>query len=1151
MDVAAWLRGLGLEEYAPRFAENHIGPDLLPSLTAEDLKELGIASIGHRRRLLDAIAALRAAPAPSVEPQPAAREREAERRQLTVMFCDLVGSTALSARLDPEDLRAVIGAYHRCCAEVIGRAGGYVAKYMGDGVLAYFGYPEADEDDAERAVRAGLALVEAVGALSLTPALSQGERERALESPLPLGEGEGEGAGGGKRKLQTRIGIATGLVVVGEVIGQGAAQEQAVVGETPNLAARLQALAAPDTVVIAPSTRRLLGGLFEYRELGEVALKGFAEPVPAFQVVRERSVESRFEARQERGISPLVGRAEELELLLRRWRQAQGGEGRVVLLTGEPGIGKSRIVSELLDRLAGEPHIRQRYSCSPHHQDSALHPIIAQIEHAAGLAREDSPDAKLQKLETLLARSSATEEEIALMAGLLSVPTGDRYQLPGMSPQRRKEKTLQALLAQSERLAATRLLLVVVEDLHWIDPTSLELLMLAIERWGDHPILLLLTARPEFTPPWPSHAHASVIALGRLARAEGRALVERITGGKPLPPEVLDQILTRTDGIPLFVEELTKTVLESGAVREEDGRYALNGPLPSLAIPTTLHDSLMSRLDRLAPVREVAQIGAALGREFSYELLRAVSGMPDQRLQSALGDLVRSELVFRRGHPSHAVYTFKHALVQDAAYQSMLKSRRVQLHARIALALENGFQEIVLAQPALLAKHCADAGLAEKAVAYRLKAGQQALARSAMTEAVAQFRKGLEALAAVSDGQWRREEELELLIVLGSALTATQGWSAADVSETFGRANELADRIHRPELLVPLIMGRYTHHLVRAEHKLALQLGAQLEEIGNARHDVWAQLMSYTSRGITQFLLGELAAARDLLERFCEVFDPEDRRIAALSFDPRAITLTWLALTLGYLGYVDQARSRMAEALSEARQLHHAHTLAHVLLFTNWLDWITGSPMAHVEEVFALTTEHAFPHYFGWALAYRGKSLIDLGQAQEGAALLRQGLAELRATEGLVSMPMLLTWLAEGHAALGQSAEEQSYLSEASQLVDKTEERVSEAELLYRVPGDLLNSRGHRAAAERHYLQAVDIAERQGARLLQLRATTSVARLWRDEGKIADAHALLAPAYRGFTEGFQVPVLMQAKMLLDELQSLDDRNNSSLSSIAW
>jgi class 3 adenylate cyclase len=639
VDIAAWLRGLGLEQYEPAFRANEIDTRVLPSLTSEDLREIGVVPIGHRRRLLDAIATLNS-PLPN---PPGIRGEggvwaQAERRQLTVMFCDLVGSTALSARLDPEDYREVIAAYHRTVAKIIADAGGYVSRYMGDGVLVYFGYPQAHEDDAERAVRAGLACVDAVGRLDV----------KSL-------------------KLQARVGIATGLVVVGDVIGEGPAQEQSVVGETPNLAARLQALAQPETVVIATGTRRLLGDLFEYRDLGTIEVKGIAAPVAAWQVLYPSAVASRFEALRGSALTPLIGRDEEIDLLLRRWARAQKGDGQVVLISGEPGIGKSRIAAELEVHLHAEPHIRLRYFCSPYHQDSALYPFIDQLGRASGFVRDDPPAARLEKLEALLARAAPPDEDVAFIADLLSLPAAGLHPLPNLSPQRKKERTLEALLRQLEGLARQHSVLMVFEDAHWVDPTSRELLDLTIERLRNLPVLLIVTFRPEFQPIGTAQQQVTMLALNRLGRRDRSTLVAQIAGGKTLPDEVVDQIVDRTDGVPLFIEELTKSVLESG--------------VPLVGIPTTLHDSLMARLDRLAPVRLVAQIGAAIGRQFSYDLLRAVSPFPEDQLQAALARLVASELVFERGAPPDAFYTFKHALVQDAAHGSLLRSARQQLHA--------------------------------------------------------------------------------------------------------------------------------------------------------------------------------------------------------------------------------------------------------------------------------------------------------------------------------------------------------------------------------------------------------------------------------------------------------------------------------------
>ena len=695
--IADWLEKLGMPEYVQCFADNKIDVSVLRHLTDQDLKDIGIP-LGHRRKMLAAITEMTgtapATPAatPATEPKP---QDTAERRQVTVMFSDLVGSTALSARMDPEDLREIISAYQKCVAETVGRFGGFVAKYMGDGVLIYFGYPQAHEDDAERAVRAGLELVAAVG---------------ALKTHAPL---------------QTRVGIATGLVVVGDLIGSGASQEQAIVGETPNLAARLQGVAEPSSVVIAESTRKLVGNLFELDDLGAQNLKGVEGPVRAWAALRPSSVESRFEALRN-AATPLVGRDEEIELLTRCWVRAKAGDGCTLLISGEPGIGKSRIAEAMQQRLSAEPHARMRFFCSPHHQDSALYPAITQLERAAGFRRDDTDEQRLDKLEALLSQGTTElKEAVSLIAYLLAIPTGDRYPTLTLTPPKRKEKTLAVLISQVENLSAKEPVLIVFEDVHWSDPTTRESLHLLIDRLPGLRVVLIITFRPEFVPPWIGRPNVTSLSLNRLPPRQRAEMITYMTAGKPLPNEITDQIIDRTDGVPLFIEELTKTVVESGILTEAGDHYELSRPVTPLAIPSSLHASLLARLDRLAPTREVAQIAATLGRSFSHEMISAVAGMPQQQIDNALAQLVTAELIFRRGIPPDAEYSFKHALVQDAAYSTLLRSRRQQLHGRIATTIDSQFPDIASSQPEIVARHCTEA--CDSLVASGRRSGDAAL----------------------------------------------------------------------------------------------------------------------------------------------------------------------------------------------------------------------------------------------------------------------------------------------------------------------------------------------------------------------------------------------------------------------------------------
>ena len=832
-DLAVWLDQIGLPEYARMFAEHAIDREVLADLDDHDLRELGVP-LGHRKRLLKAIAALRE-PAQETSARgeagvSGAPPREAERRQLTVMFIDLVGSTALAARLDPEDMGRVIRAYQGCCTEVVERWGGHVAKYMGDGVLAYFGWPQAHEDAAERAVRAGLELAEAIGSLA-TP------------------------AGG---SLASRVGIATGLVMVGELIGAGAAQEQTVVGETPNLAARLQGLAQPGCVVISQATRRLVGGLFELADLGPQRLKGFAEPLAAWRVAGEVRAEGRFEARQTAGLTPLVGRDAEIALLLRRWQQAKDGEGHVVLLSGEPGIGKSRLVREVRARLEGEPHIRLLYQCSPHHATSPLHPLIEQLERAAGFAAGDRAEEKLDKLAALLAcGTDRLDQAVPLIAALLGLPTAGRYPALDLTPQRQKQLTLAALVEQLEGLAAAQPVVLAYEDMHWSDPTTQELLRLTIERLQRLPVLLLITFRPEFSPPWPSQPHVSALPLSRLGRREGATLVDRVVGAKALPDEVAAQIVARTDGVPLFVEELTKTVLELGLLADAGDHWELAGPLPPLALPSTLHDSLLARLDRLAPVKEIAQIGAALGREFSHVLLAAVADRPEPELLFALDQLVAAELVYRRGTPPDVTYSFKHALVQDAAYQSLLKSKRQHLHTRIAKMLVQHFPDTAAE---ILAYHLTEAGLNEQAAKTWYTASQNAGDRSAYREAVMHLQMGLEAVKRGGDEPWCIRQEIELQNALGIALMQARGF-VPEVAEAHARARKLCGEVDDPVQLHQAIFGIWMFNMRQAKFDVANQLSRELLAAAQGEQRSDLVLEAHHAMWTTAWQRGELDTA--------------------------------------------------------------------------------------------------------------------------------------------------------------------------------------------------------------------------------------------------------------------------------------------------
>ncbi|MBI3247938.1 MAG: AAA family ATPase [Deltaproteobacteria bacterium] len=986
----------------------------------------------------------------------------AERRQLTVMFCDLVGSTALSAQLDPEELREVVRAYQQTCAAVIQRYEGHIAQYLGDGLLVYFGYPVAHEDDAARAVRAGVEIITALSQAVPSPVVGEGQGEgaknRTKDTPHPhlLPQGEKE-----LQKLHVRIGIHTGPVVIGE-IGGGGRTEQLALGETPNIAARLQGLAEPDTVVVSAATYRLVQGLFESQDLGPQTLKGISTPMMAYRVLNEGHARSRFEAALQRGLTPLMGRELEVGLLRERWRHAAQGSGQVVLLCGEPGIGKSRLVQALKEQVSLDGALQLELRCSPYYRNSAYHPILDHLQRFLQFAREDSPEEKLKKLENALkSRGGVTpplqSERVPLIAALLSLPHPAGYPPITVSPQKQKEKTQAAIVAWLVEESETAPVYCVWEDLHWADPSTLEVLTLLLAQVPATRLLALVTFRPEFTPPWGSRSYLSQLTPSRLERSQVQAMVERVSQGNPLPAEVIQQIVAKTDGVPLFVEELTKTVMESEFDFDVGARRAV--PLP-LGIPTTLQDALMARLDRLGPTKEIAQLGATIGREFSYELLQTVSPLDEATLQQGLRQLVAAELVYQRGLLPHATYLFKHALIQDTAYQSLLKSRRQQLHQQIAHVLEERFPDTKETQPELVARHYTEASLAEQAIPYWQQAGERASQRSAYAEAISHLTKGLEVLKALPDTPTRAQQELTLQLAQNDALVAVKGYTAPEVEKTVLRARELCQQLGETPQLFPMMFRLWVFYIMRRELQTARELAELLLRLAQSVQDPYPLSLAHTALGITLYWLGELTSARPHLEQAIALYDPQKHpRFTVGTADHRVDCLSYAAWTLWYLGYPEQALKRSQEAVALAQGLSHPFSLAYALVCAALFHLLRREGQLareQAEVVMTLSTEQGFPFWLPQGTIVRGWALAEQGQVEEGIAQMQQGLTAYRAmgaeTERLGFLPLL----AVGHAQAGQVDEGLSALAEALAFVDKTGGvRHYEAEL-YRLKGELL-----------------------------------------------------------------------------------------------
>ena len=1057
-------------------------------------------------------------PSSSTPAQPEYETPAGERRQLTVMFCDLVGSTALSEQLDPEDLQTVVRMYQEVSAQVIERYDGYIAQYLGDGLLVYFGYPAAHEDDVARAIRAGLEIVTAL-------------HQARSQFPQPV---------------QVRIGIHTGPVVVGQM-GGGSRHEQLALGETPNVAARVQGKAEPDEVVISTATQRLVTGLFETQTLGLHALRGISAPQALYRVTAESRVQSRFDVTVQAGLTPLVGRENELGVLQERWTQAQAGEGQVVLLGGEPGIGKSRLVRELKAQVIHEGAAQIEFHCSPYHLNSALYPIIEHWQRRLQFVSDDTPQAKLGKLQQLLARyrfpHPDTVSTFALFASLLSLPHPEGMSPLTVSPQKQNELTQAALVAWLLEEAGQQPVCVSSEDLHWADPSTLEVFELLLRQVPTVRLLAVLTFRPEFVPPWGTYSYLSQLTLSRLGQPQVNALVERVTAGKPLPQEVVQQIVTKTDGVPLFVEELTKMVLESDFVREENGRYELTGPLPPLAIPSTLQDSLrarLDRLDRLDTVREVAQLGATIGREFSYELVQAVSPLGEEPLQRGLQQLVDAEFLYQRGVLPHTRYTFRHALIQDTAYQSLLKRTRQHYHQHIAQVLEARFPETISTQPELLAHHYTAASLPEQAIPYWRQAGQKASQRSANVESVRHLTQALELLETLSHTPERDHQELPLQIALGGALTGFKGFGSVEVEKAYSRARELCQHMGETPQLFPVLWGLESFYMARGELEIAHLLGEQCFTLAQGVNDSALLLQAHLGLGREKFFLGNFPPALEHLTQGAALYDQDTHHAHAFVYrsDPGVECLMRAGDTLWYLGYPDQSLKKCLDALRLAREVNHSSSIAVALNYAT-LPYFhrrdVQSTQEKAAELVALAKEHGFALALPLGRMFQGWVLTELGRVEEGIEELRQGLETLRATGTEVLRPFFLLPLAEAYGKAERPADGHALLNELLTVLRKSERYFWAAEV-YRVTGELSRQAQRPAEAEASLRKALDLARRQQAKSLELRAATSLTRLWQEQDKKTEAHDLLAPIYNWFTEGFGTADLKDAKALLEELR---------------
>lgn len=1119
-EVAAWLNGLGLGKYAHAFEDHEIDFAALPHLTEDMLEEIGLP-VGPRAKVLAAISGLALPTAPDPEnvrstqasdatARSGAKPRQAERRQMTVLLCDLVDSTKLASGLDPEDFKSVMQAYQQACGAVIERYEGHVAQYRGDGIEVYFGWPVAQEDAAERAVRAGLEIVEAV---------------KAVESTKPL---------------SVRVGINTGIVVIGESGFGDPSKPSGAVGDAPHIAARLQALATPDSVVIAEATRRLISARVDQVALGPQVLKGIAEKIPAFRVLHVREDSSRFQAARASSLTPFVGRRTELALLQQRWRDAKDGEGQVVYLSGVPGIGKSRIVHELGQWIGTDRHFSLRFQCLPHHMSSALFPVIQQVRGLAQLTDGDSDQSKLEKLHKLLSLGTEQPDKaVQYIAELVSIPTAPRYTPLALTALQVKVQTLFVLVDLLLGLSARDPVFCLLEDAQWIDPSTQELLDMLVDQAGKARILLVVTHRPDYLPRSGAHGNVSALAIARLGRRDVAEMARLVLRGKTAAPALLKRIVDESDSIPLFVEELARGVIKSSGVDNFDQRAE---PSASWTVPDSLRDSLMARLDRAPQGRSVAQMAAVVGREFSYEVLLRISSLSKAELDTTLAHLQQSEIVQRIDSQGATRYAFKHALLRDAAYESLLKSTRREIHAQVGAALESDSPEILADQPELLAYHYNLAGNAELAARYWVMGGQRARSRSANVEAMEQFRKALESLTLLPDTPTRSATELAIQLSLGLCSIAVRGYSADETRKSFERACSLSAQLGEPQKEIQAIFGLWGHYWMRAQHDRAMELAETLLARAELLADPVGLVVGHRSLGSTLFSRGDFVRAQEHLERAMSLArqSTSEGLSSTYAVDPRVAAQLLLAWDLWILGYPGQALANVMQALEQATQRADPYSIAFAHYVTSAVRLLRGEAedsLDQAERSFALSSEYRINLYALYSRFGRGCALAMMGQSEVAIHAIRKGIEEARLSNLGYMRGFMLGWLATVQAAIGDADAALSTIDEALKYINDTSGRAWEAELL-RLRGDMLLAVRSDAVpdAERSYRDAIAVAQRQHARSLELRATTSLARLLRDQEKTDEARGLLATIYGWFTEGLDTADPRAAKALLDELR---------------